>query len=82
LNTQRLNVITDSFQLLVVRISERSADASEILNKVICIKCACRFHDEETAQSCNVEFHEKVMYQRCILYTKKDVSCIAMSKLT
>jgi len=49
-----------------VRINERSADASEISNRVMCIKCACRFHDEETTQSCDVEFHEKVMYRRCV----------------
>ena len=57
MNTQHLDVIIDSFQLSVVKISERSADAFEILNRVMCIKCACRFHDEKTAQSCNVEFH-------------------------
>ncbi len=45
-----------------MRISERSADAFEILNRMICIKCACRFYDEEIMQSCNVKFHKKVMY--------------------
>ncbi len=45
-----------------MKISEKSVDASEISNRIMCIKCACRFHNEETMQSCNVEFHEEIMY--------------------
>jgi len=44
-----------------MRISERNVDASEILNRIICIKCACKFHDEKMMQNCNVKFHEKVV---------------------
>ena len=66
MNTQHLDVIIDSFQLSVVKINERSADASEIMNRIMCIKCAHKFHDEKITQSCDIEFHEKVMYRRCI----------------
>ncbi len=40
------DVITNVFQLSTVRISERSIAASEILNKVIYIKCAQVLHIE------------------------------------
>jgi len=45
-----------------MKINERSVDASEILNRIMCIKYACKFHDEKMMQSCDAEFHEKVMY--------------------
>ncbi len=37
---QLLDVITDAFQLSIVRISERSAADFKALDRVICIKCA------------------------------------------
>ncbi len=64
-----------------MKINEKSVDAFKILNKVMCIKCACRFHDKEMMQSCDIKFHEKMMYQHCIWCTKKNVTCIAISKL-
>ncbi len=35
-----LDIVTDAFQLSIVKISEKSAADFKILNKVICIKCA------------------------------------------
>ncbi len=50
------DVVTDAFQLSIVKISERSVADFEILNKVICIKCAWVLHIENRASRCDVVF--------------------------
>jgi len=44
-----------------MRISERNVDASEILNKIICIKCACKFHDEKMMKTAMLSFMKKLL---------------------
>ncbi len=76
-----LDVITDAFQLSIVRISERSIADLEILNRVICIKCAQVLHIENKALQCDVVFQRKTMYKKCARYASNESFCITMSIL-
>ncbi len=76
-----LDVVTDAFQLSIVRISERSITDLEILNKVICIKCAQVLHIKNKASLCNVIFQKKTMYKKCAYYASNENFCITMSIL-
>ncbi len=75
------DVVTDAFQLSIVKISERSAADFEILNKVICIKCAWVLHIENRASRCDVIFQRKTMYKKCARCASNESFCIAMSIL-
>jgi hypothetical protein len=76
-----LDVVTDAFQLSIVRISERSVADLETLNKVICIKCAWVLHIENKASRCDVIFQRKTMYKKCARCASNESFCIAVSIL-
>ncbi len=76
-----LDVITDAFQLSIVKISERSIADLKTLNKVICIKCAWVLHIENKASLCDVIFQKKIMYKKCAHYANNEDFCIAMNIL-
>ncbi len=65
----------------MVGISGRSAGAPEIQDRIMCIKCARRFHDEEATRSCDAEFHGKTMYRKCARCASKGAACLAVSTL-
>ncbi len=76
---QLLDVITDAFQLSIVRISKRSAADLEVLDRVICIKCAWVLHIKNKASLCDVIFQRKTMYKKCACCVSNEDFCIAMS---
>ena len=76
-----LDVITDAFQLSIVKISERSTADFEILNRMICIKCAWVLHIENRASWCDVVFQRKTMYKKCARCASNENFCIAVSIL-
>ncbi len=76
-----LDVITDAFQLSIVRISKRSITDLETLNRMICIKCAQVLHIENRTSWCDVIFQRKTMYKKCAHYASNENFCIAVSIL-
>ncbi len=76
-----LDVVTDAFQLSIVRISERSVADLEILDRMICIKCAWVLHIENKASLCDVIFQRKTMYKKCARCASNEDFCIAVSIL-
>ncbi len=76
-----LDVVTDAFQLSIVRISERSVADLETLNRVICIKCAQVLHIENKASLCDIVFQRKTMYKKCARCANNENFCITMSIL-
>ncbi len=78
---QLLDVITDAFQLSIVRISERSAVNFKTLDRMICIKCAWVLHIENRASRCDVVFQRKTMYKKCAHYASNESFCITVSIL-
>ncbi len=78
---QLLDVVTDAFQMSIVRISERSIANFETLNRVICIKCAQVLHIENKTSWCDVIFQKKTMYKKCACCASNENFCIAMSIL-
>ncbi len=76
-----LDVVTDAFQLSIVRISERSVADFKILDRMICIKCAWVLHIENRASLCDVVFQRKTMYKKCARCASNENFCIAVSIL-
>ncbi len=76
-----LDVITDAFQLSIVKISEKSIVDFEILNRIICIKCAWVLHIENKVSWCNVIFQRKTMYKKCACCVSNENFYITMSIL-
>ena len=76
-----LDIVTDAFQLSIVRISKRSAADFEILDRIICIKCAQVLHIENRASRCDVVFQRKTMYKKCARCASNEDFCIAVSIL-
>ncbi len=73
-----LDVVIDAFQLSIMRISERSITDLEILDRVICIKCAWVLHIKNKASLCDVIFQRKTMYKKCVHYANNENFCIAI----
>lgn len=59
----RFGAVVDFFQLPLVGISGRNAVPVEAQARIMCIKCARRFHDTHAAARCNAHFEGKVMYR-------------------
>ena len=78
---QLLDVVTDAFQLSIVKISKRSVADFETLNKMICIKCAWVLHIKNKASRCDVVFQRKTMYKKCARCASNESFCIAVSIL-
>ncbi len=76
-----LDVVTDAFQLSIVKISERSVVDLETLDRVICIKCAWVLHIKNRALLCDVIFQRKTMYKKCTHCASNKSFCITMSIL-
>jgi hypothetical protein len=76
-----LDVVTDAFQLSIVKISKRNAADFKILDRVICIKCAQVLHIKNKALLCDVIFQRKTMYKKCARCASNESFCIAMSIL-
>ena len=60
---QLLDVVTDAFQLSMIEISKRNVADLEVLDKIICIKCAWVLHIENIASLCDVIFQRNVRDQ-------------------
>ncbi len=78
---QLLDVVTDAFQLSIVKISKRSTADFEALNRVICIKCAWVLHIENRASLCDVIFQKKTMYKKCAHCANNESFYITMNIL-
>jgi len=78
---QLLDVVTDAFQLSIVKTSERSVADFKALDRVICIKCAWVLHIENKASLCDVVFQRKTMYKKCARCASNENFCIAVSIL-
>ena len=78
---QLLDVVTDAFQLSIVKISERSVADFKALDKVICIKYAQVLHIENRASLCDVVFQRKTMYKKCARCASNENFYIAVSIL-
>ncbi len=78
---QLLDVVTDAFQLSIVKISERSAADLEALNRMICIKCAWVLYIENRASWCDVIFQRKTMYKKCVRCANNENFCITVNIL-
>ncbi len=76
-----LNVVINAFQLSIVKISERNVADLEILDKMICIKCAWVLHIENKALLCDVIFQRKTMYKKCVHCVNNEDFCITVSIL-
>jgi len=78
---QLFDVVTDAFQLSIVEISKRSIADFEILDKVICIKCAQVLHIKDRASLYDVIFQRKTMYRKCIHCASNENFCITVNIL-
>ncbi len=74
-----LDIITDAFQLSIVRISKKSAADFKILDRMICIKCAWVLHIENKTSLYDVIFQKKTMYKKCACCASNENFCIAMN---
>ncbi len=78
---QLLDVVTDAFQLSMIEISERSVADFEVLDRMICIKCAWVLHIKNKASLCDIIFQRKTMYKKCARCASNESFYIAMSIL-
>jgi hypothetical protein len=73
------NVVIDSFQLFIIKISNHNIDALSIQACIMCIKYVWIFHIKEMIYIYNAIFHEKMMYKCCNRCANKKIKCIVIN---